>query len=387
MGQLGNFMSAVTFLALLAGGGIVNGVIKYVAEYRLRPHALVRFITAAKTYSLFMCLLVFVVGVLFSKPISGYVFKQEGYYWIILILSVAQFGFAFSNLVTGTSNGLHDTKTYALIQVIGNLLVIPLAWVLIRYFQFAGAAISVVLFYLVYSFPALFFYYRFSLKQHIRGWSFDRGQFKSLMSFSMMACVGAISVPLVEIVVRSALVHEVGYAAAGIWQASIKLASAYMGFFVVFFAAYFMPLVSAQKDSAYIGGLVFKFMRIAAGVFLVGGGAFYVLRDNLIPLFLSPEFFELSDLIGYQLAGDFFRVVSYVIAFVIVAKASLKLYLISEITQGLMFCSLSLLAINVGWGVKGVFYAHVVMNIIYFLCMLIGFFVYLKRREASHAVG
>lgn len=34
MGQIGNFMGVVTILSLIAEGGVVNGVIKYVAALR-----------------------------------------------------------------------------------------------------------------------------------------------------------------------------------------------------------------------------------------------------------------------------------------------------------------------------------------------------------------
>ena len=52
MGLLGNFMSLVAMLSLMAGGGISNGVIKYVAEYKKQPRRLAEFIGSAKLYSL-----------------------------------------------------------------------------------------------------------------------------------------------------------------------------------------------------------------------------------------------------------------------------------------------------------------------------------------------
>jgi len=94
---------------------------------------------------------------IFSKYISSYIFKTESYYGLVIFLCLAQFGFAFVNLVSGVANGLRDTKTYALIQVSGNFLVIPVSWFLIWRYQLVGAAASIILVFLIYSIPAYFF--------------------------------------------------------------------------------------------------------------------------------------------------------------------------------------------------------------------------------------
>lgn len=379
MGQLGHFMSAVTILSLLAGGGIVNGLIKYIAQYKKQPKNLLKTIAVSKAYSLIFCTLVAVLGCGFSSSLSEYIFKTPEYFWIVIFLSVAQFGFAFTNLVTGVANGLRDTKTYAIIQIVGNLIVLPVSWVLIRHFSFVGAAVSMVLFFSFYALPALYFYRKSIFYKLVCGFRYESEGFKRLMAFTLMATVGAISVPLIEIIIREQIIEHVGFVAAGIWQASIKLSSAYMGFFTIFLAVYFMPMVSEKARVEQITPLVIKFMKLVMAIFVLGASLFYLLRQYLIPLLLSNEFFELESLIKYQLLGDFFRVTTYVISFVIVAKAALRIYLISELTQGLIFCGVSLLLLNSGLGVKGVFFANLIMNILYFLVSAIGFMIYRRR--------
>lgn len=384
MGMLGHFMSAVTILSLMAGGGVVNGVIKYVAEYKYRPRRLLQFILATKTYSLICCSFVFMFGVVFADSVAGYIFKSSQYSWIVVFLAFAQFGFAFTNLVTGTANGLGDIQTYAKIQICGNLLVLPLTWLLIRNYGVSGAALSIILFFLLYSAPAFLFYKRSKFWNKVTGLKLVWGDCRSLFSYTAMALVGAVSVPLVEIVVRDAIISDVGNVAAGIWQASIKLSGAYMGFFIVFLTVYFMPMISAEGNRHTIGVTVFKFVKIVMFLFSIGGAFFYLMRGWLIPLLLTSSFVELESLIKYQLLGDFFRVSAYVIGFVVIAKAALKIYVIGEISQGVLFCTLSLLFLNSGLGVKGVFIAHLIMNAIYFLCAVVGIFIYLKDVGRVH---
>lgn len=381
MGQLGHFMSVVTILSLLAGGGIVNGLIKYVAQYKGKPKQFLHMIAVSKAYSLLFCIVVCLLGCSFSRYISEYIFKTPEYYWVVIFLSIAQFGFAFTNLVTGVSNGLRDTKTYAMIQIVGNVLVLPVSWILIQRFHFVGAALSMVFFFSLYSIPAMYFYRKSIFSRLPVGFQYEAKGFKRLLAFTLMASAGAISVPLVEIIIREQLIEHVGFVAAGIWQASIKLSSAYMGFFTIFLAVYFMPMVSEKTKISEITPLVFKFMKMVMAIFVLGASAFFLLRHYLIPLLLSSEFLELEGLIKYQLLADLFRVTAYVVGFVIVAKASLKIYLLSELTQGLVFCSLSLAFLNSGFGMEGVFVANLLMNMLYFTVSIIGFMIY-RRRSA-----
>jgi PST family polysaccharide transporter/antigen flippase len=379
MGQLGHFMSAVTFLSLLAGGGVVNGLIKYVAQYKKQPKQLMNTVAVSKAYSLMFCILICLFGCLFSRFLSEYIFRTPDYYWIIVFLSVAQFGFAFTNLVTGVINGLRDTKTYAIIQIVGNVLVLPVSWILIKNFHLVGAALSMVFFFSLYTIPALYFYRRSIFFKLPIGFKYESKGFKRLLAFTLMAMVGAVSVPLIEIVIREQIIEHVGFVAAGIWQASIKLSSAYMGFFTIFLAVYFMPMVSEKAKVSQITPLVLKFMKLVMALFVLGAVVFYALRQYLIPLLLSTEFVDLEGLIKYQLLADFFRVTTYVISFVVVAKAALRIYLVSELTQGLIFCGLSLFSLHSGLGVEGVFLANLIMNIVYFVVSIVGFMIYRRR--------
>jgi O-antigen/teichoic acid export membrane protein len=384
MGQLGNFMSLVTLLSLLAGGGIVNGVIKYVAEFKHQPRLLLRFLWAAKTYSLSLCTIIAVSGVVGSEAIALALFNSSRFQWLIIVLSLAQFTFAFTNLVTGTLNGLGETKAYAIIQIVGNLLLIPCAWWLISRWGLEGAGLGMIAVFALYALPAFKYYSRSSIGNKVKGLTYDSPMFRKLLVYTVMASVGAFSVPAVEIIIRQALIGEVGLEAAGIWQASIKLSSAYMGFFVMFLAVYFMPMVSAENNTHRILGLVVKFMGVLGALFAVGAVVFYSLRNYVIPLLLSPQFSVLGDYIQLQLFADALRVVTYVIGFVVVAKAALKIYVVSEVAQGLIFCGFSIFMIHSGMGLKGVLYANILMNLIYLVCSVIGFYYYVKRSRSRH---
>lgn len=108
------------------------------------------------------------------------------------MLALAQIGFGFTNLVTGVANGLMDTRSYALIQVSGNLLVLPVAWILVSNFHFAGAALSIVLFYLSYALPAYYFYRKSVFFNRTLIFGSLRANASRLSVYTLMACIGQL---------------------------------------------------------------------------------------------------------------------------------------------------------------------------------------------------
>lgn len=378
LGMLGNFMTLVAIASLLGGGGVINGVIKYVAEYKSRPKRMFSFIKASAIYSSGISILLLFVGILFSVDISKYIFGNEKYYWIIVALGFAQVGFGFSNLVAGVINGYRETVIYAKLQIIGNLLGFPIIYVLLKNYGIPGAALGIIVFYLSYVIPAYYFYYRSPFRGYFFNFQINLADYRKLFSFTAMIVVSALAFPVVEMIIRQEIISSSGYSDAGLWQGAIRLSAAYLGFFSIFFAYYLVPVISSEEDKNVIRRKVLLLLLGTASVYIVGASSFYFLRQYLIPFFLSSEFYPLNDLMVYQLVGDFFRVLAYCIGFVAVAKAATKLYILSEVIQSVSFLSLSIFFGIYTSQLHGVFFGYVATYMMYFFLTLIVFLRWTK---------
>ena len=378
MGQIGQFMSMATMVYMVAGGGITNAVIKYVAEYASSPKQLLRFLSTATTYSVVFSCALLCVGVIFSKVIAVAVFKNSGMYWIIIALAFAQLLFAFVNLVVGVSNGLMQTAVYSKIQIIGSALALPIIWVLIVQFGLAGAALSVLVVYAITCVPAFYFYVNSRFVGKVKLRKLKMFEFKRISAFTVMMLTSALTFPVVEMMIRHVLIESSGYAAAGIWQGAVKLSSAYLGFFTVFLAYYFMPTISRLDNKREIGRITIKFLISMMLLFSIGASVFYVGRNFLIPLILADSFDALGDVIVYQLLGDLFRVSSYVIGFIAVAKAATKIYIAAELLQNGLFLLFAMLMLHLYGDIRAVMISYAVTYIIYFIVSAIFFGFYLK---------
>lgn len=379
LGRLGHFMSLLTILSILAGGGILNGIIKYVAEYRNHPFKLVCFVSAAVSYSLIFSIVLFGLGVIFSQPIAEIIFGDTKFYPYIIALALAQVGFAFTNLMIGVGNGLGQNHIYAKIQIIGSLLALPLCWALVANWRLEGAILGLICSLLVAVFPALFYAFKAKLSRLVKVSVRPDENFKKLFHFTLMLLASAIAFPVVEILIRQHLIVTSGYQEAGVWQAATRLSSAYTGLFSVFLAYWFMPIVSAEESWLRIRKKAMCVMPVVMFVFFCGALVLYFWRDFFIVLLLSSDFIRLEGIIHYQLVGDFFKISAYVLGFIAVAKGATKLYIGAEFLQSLMFLLFAMCLEELYSGAEGVMIAYSVTYFFYFSVSLAVFWMVTRR--------
>ena len=97
----------------------------------------------------------------------------------------------------------------------------------------------------------------------------------------------------------------------------------------------------------------------------------YTFREFVFSVIFSKEFIIPAEYVRYQLTGDLFKIMSYVIGFLIVAKAKTKLYIMAELAQTAFYLGVATWLIKVG-GVSKVFPAYAISNFIYFCICLFG---------------
>ncbi|MNP43787.1 Lipid III flippase [compost metagenome] len=148
----------------------------------------------------------------------------------------------------------------------------------------------------------------------------------------------------------------------------------------MFLAFYFVPKISPERSAAIVAGVTVRNLFIVQGLFLSGALVLYMGKEFFISLIFSSEFNALSELIIYQLVGDFFKIGAYVIGFVAIAKAATKIYIAAEIFQGAVFLLGAWALTRQNVGVESVMQAYVMTYVFYFLVCLIGLKIYARRQ-------
>jgi|AraplaCL_Col_mMS_1032034.scaffolds.fasta_scaffold01671_7 O-antigen/teichoic acid export membrane protein len=377
MGVLGHFMSLTTMVSVFAGGGIGNGITKYVAEYRGKPVRSLRFIGAAAAYGLIFSLLIFCASVVFRTAISTALFGDQSYAWLLPVLGVAQLFCFVGTAVIAIANGQQKSALFAVISIVGYVGSLPFVYLLITCFGIQGAALALMLVISCTGIPALWIVAR-SPVTRLMSFRIRVSDARKLGRFSVMLIISASVFPMTEIAIRNHLIQLLGSEAAGLWQAMTRLSGAYLGFFSVFLATNFMPRLSGLLDvDAVVGEVRTMLVRIGLA-FVVFACVLYFLQDLVIKLLFSDAFSGMSALFGWQLVGDFCRVLAYVIGFLGVAKAAVGLYIGAEVLQAGLYGTLTYLVLNHGGSLQQVAQVYALTYFVY-LCITIAGLVLYQR--------
>ena len=375
VGKLGQFMSLMSLLAVLAGGGISAGIVKYVAEYRDDKEKLSRLLAAALWYALCASCLMGCAALLFSRQIAVWLLGDQVYENLIRVLAVAQLAIALFNYILAVINGFMDVRRLAFIQVWGSALSIVLVLWLSRWLHLYGALLALVLgqvLCLAVGLPAWWrspYFQRSMLRMH-----FDREMTLRLAAFSVMTLSSALLPPLINIAVRDHLALQFGWTQVGYWQAVSKVSDAYLLFLTTAINIYYLPkLASTHAHAALVLELRHAYRYLLPAVVALAA-VVYVLRGWVTRLLFSADFMSANALYGPQLLGDVIKIASFILSYVMLAKAMTRLFVISEC----VFAASYLLLVYVftaHFGLVGAMYAFTFNYLIY-----LAFNVFVVRR-------
>lgn len=369
-GRLGHFMSMIAILGVLAGGGILNGIVKYVAEYKGAPDKLHPFLSNALAYTLIFSTLLFIAISLSAKQLSLILFGGQEFTQLIIFLGLIQYFYGLVSFCNGTINGLRETTKFAKIIIFGTLIGLPTSYFLIITYGFCGAVLGLAAVNACLLLPAIFELKKLEFFKKIK-FSINRQDTIKLSKFSAMQMFSLATLPLAEMYIRSLIIDNAGWHEAGLWQGLMRLSSVYVGFFATFLAAYYMPTLSGILDKNLIFKYVAKYVVTIGGIFILIAVMVYTFREFVFSVIFSKEFIIPAEYVRYQLIGDLFKIMTYVIGFLIVAKAKTKLYIMGELAQTAFYLGVSTWLIKVG-GVSKVFPAYAISNFMYFCICLFG---------------
>lgn len=138
VGKLGHFITAATIMALLAGGGITNALIKYSAQYRHSTKLLLRFLRASATYVTLTSLVMICLWGVGAPLLASSMHLEKEFVPVIASMAIAQVMVAFTNQVIGVASGLGAPSVFAKVQIAACCLLIPIAWFLVANFGLLG---------------------------------------------------------------------------------------------------------------------------------------------------------------------------------------------------------------------------------------------------------
>ena len=369
---IGNLRNALSILQNFATGGLIKATVKYTGETKDDNAVFQSFISTLFWVLIFLSVVIFFVVFGFSKTLSNLVFDEVSYAYVFKWTAILLPLFGLNAFLLSILNGLNHFKKVIRINLFTHILNLLVFGYCIYVFGLSGALMAVVIVPSASLILTLLLAHQQFDFFKINWKAFSLNQLKNFGQYAFMTLISAVSFPLVFLGIRQFLSNQIGLDEAGYWEANFRLSTFYLIFMQSLLNLYILPkLVEAQSEKSF-RAVIFNFYKQVIPLFGVGLLLIFLLKKYLVLLVFSDEFLPVTSLLGWQIIGDFFRILALVMVYQFHAKKMLWHYIITDLclALGLYFSAIYLIDI---YGLQGVVIGHAFTYVLYFILILIIF--------------
>jgi len=370
---IGAFSNFITIILIFANGAINSGVVKYTAEYDGDDIQLKSLFSTSLKISVYCSIIVGLLLIVFAPYWAEWLLTNNLYTNVIRVLGITIVLYSLNTLLISILNGKGQIKSYTIVNAVGSIIGLIMTVVLVYFYKVQGALYSLVLT------PSIVFFVTATLivKAQWFKWdyfkqAFDKTIGKKLSHFSLMALISAVTVPVAEIVLRNMVIDKVNISSAGYWQGMMKVSDGYLLLITTSLSTYYLPKLSSLKTDEELRDEIYSGYKIIIPAVLLGCCAIYFLRFFIIHVLFTSDFLEMESLFIWQLAGDFLKMCAWVLAYLMLAKAMTKAFILTEVIFNVSYVVLGYVFLNI-FHLKGVTIAFALNYFIYLITMILLF--------------
>lgn len=370
VGQLNNFAAIILSLST---GGINGGITKYIAEYKNDNSLVKECLSTAFKITVICSLIVGFFLIICNSYLSQYIMLTDDYGYVFIIFGFTLIFYALNTSVTSVINGFKEFKKYVKVNIAGSIIGVIFTITLVLLWGLKGALISAVTFQSIMLFITLWMIRKASWLK----WSnfknrINKNIAKKYFGYSLMAFTSAATVPVSQMLLRGYVITEISSIEAGWWEAMNRISNMYLMVITTSFSVYYLPRLSELTNNDELRHEIFKSYKLIIPSLIIGFSLIYFLRFFVINLLFTPDFKPMENLFIWQLCGDFFKMASWLLAYLMVAKAMTKWFIATEIGFSFSFVVLGFYFIKIN-GVVGITQAYLINYILYLLMMMLVF--------------
>ena len=366
---IGQFQNAVQMITTFSSGAINTGVTKYTAEYQDDVELTRRLWKTAGMIVICASTAVALLIAIFCVPLARYFLNDVALSGVFLWFAATLVLFTFNALLLAILNGKKEIHSYVLANIAGSIFSLTVTVLMTMYYKLYGALVALAIYQSISFFVTLLICGRkswFSLKYLIG--RIDRTIAFNLSKFTAMALTSAACLPITSILIRNTLGESFGWESAGYWEAMWRLSTAYLMLVTTTLGVYYLPKLSELNKSSDIRAEIINGYKYILPVAVVIGLCVYGMKDFIISVLFTPDFSPMRDLFAWQLIGDSLKIGSWIIGYLMISKAMIRLYIVSEIVCALIFV-LSVKFFTVALGFQGVAVGYTFTYFLYWLVM------------------
>jgi polysaccharide transporter, PST family len=370
IGQFNNFFGIVTTIST---GGINNGVVKHIAEDRESKTNSQKVISTAFILVLICSLIAGTILFIFSGYFSNLIFKSYEYKFVLVIISVSILFASLNSLLMSILNGHKEVKKYTYANIITSLFILALSVSLVIKYNLKGVLIALVLAQSLVFFITLGFVLKcnwFKIDYFFK--YFDKIILQKLSKYSIMTLVSSVTGPAALLIIRNHIGNTLSWKEAGYWQGVWTISEVYLMFITSSLGVYYLPRLAEIKTSGELRHEILNTSKIILPVVSVMALLIFLLKEPLMYILFTGEFKPMLPLFKFQLLGDVIKIASWLLAYQMVAKAMIKLFIFTEVLFSTSLVIFSILFLKY-FGLEGICIAFSFNFMLYFIFLLLYF--------------
>lgn len=367
---IGNLRNFLNIIHNFSTGGLERAVVKYASETQSSGSQRKVFISSLLGIGIGVCSAVMLLVFFLAKHINVLLFNENDYTAVIRWLAIILPLHVLHVYVLAMLTAFEKFKQIVHIQLISHVLNLLLFSILVYFFAIEGALFTLVILPSAMLFFSLYYFRSYFSIFFLFSWAaIEKQQLANFGQYALMTLVSSISFPIAYIAIRNLLIAEVTTEAAGLWEATNRISMYYLMFVLSILNLFILPKLIKASTQAQFRAIVLHFYKQVIPLFVIGLALVYWLRVHLLRLIFTEEFIPAESLFLYQMAGDFFRVISLVMVYQFHAKQKTLAFIATDLflVLSLYFCSRWWIF---QWGVQGAVFGHFIAYVAYFLVII-----------------
>ena len=366
---IGQFQNAVSIVVNLAGGVVATGVTKATAQHfddEAKQHAIWQ---TAIRFSLGASVIAAIVLLLMGNSLAQWLLHRADMSSVFVWLALTLPAMAANNLLLAIVNGKKEVGIYVMANIIGSLISMLVVGLLAFNFGLYGTLVAFTINpAIVLLATAAIVVRRDWFKAKFLWGRMNRPALRELSGFGLMGLTSALTVPISYMLIRDHLATNLGLTAAGYWQASWKISEIYLMLMTTTLSVYYLPRLAEIRTAPELKTEIIKVYRFVMPIVVAGAVVIFLLRDSIIRTLFTPEFLPMRELFPWQLAGDVIKIGSWILAYILLGRAMVKVFVVTEIAFSILFVLLTWLLVGV-FGLLGVAMAYAINYCCYWISM------------------
>ena len=366
LGQLSNFSAIIMSIAT---GGITVGVTKYVAQYKDEATSIESYIGTAVKITLFFSVLCGLFLIFGSSYLSSKILLDTKYNFVFVVFGITLVFYTSNTLLMAIINGFKQFNLYVKISIISSIVGLALSLILVISFGVNGALLNAV------TSQSLVFIIAFIIAKRANLtclsfdnlWSkFNKEKAAQYFRFSLMALTSSLTVPVSQLIIRGFIIKNFSIQDAGYWEGINRLSNMYLMIITSSFGVYYLPKLSEIVNVEILKKEIKTAYKVIIPCLLVGLTGVYFGRFIIINILFSAEFYEMHNLFLWKVIGDFLKISSWLIAYLMHAKAMTKLFIATEISFSAFYICMAFFFGNL-IGLQGIVLGYAINYAVYFV--------------------